>query len=317
MHHKHYDHRHTRTRTALVACAVVGFVAVVACDPPTHPRNFSQTVIRNLCHFEYACCTPSERLAGAGFSLAPDEGACVEEFTDSFGGIFAAAAEAVDRGVATYDAEAAERCTAERRAAVESCDSQALAGTSGISSTAVIFMIDERDAECAALANRSFTRGTVKGGDDCLSDFDCADFGRCFDDDDDGDDDLSVGGTCHPLAKAGDSCTDEGFAGCQPGLVCDDDAKCAAPTPADDGAACVANAGCKSGLCQLGASGSCAVGGASCDFDDECPDACIDGLCSDGGACTEDFDCFGSACVLPDAVCAAAPKVTIEICDGL
>ncbi len=303
------------TRPFLAVTAAVGFVAAIAsCDPPTHPKNYTQTIIHNLCRFQYSCCTPTERAVVGAFSQAPDEAACNEELSDTISGFMAVAAEAVDRGTATYDAEAADRCTADRRAAIDSCDSQGLAGPQGLSFSAIVFLVDERDAECLALANRGFTRGTVKAGDDCLSSIECADFGSCEGDEEE-EDEFAVGGKCKSLTGEGDSCADEGFNGCQPGLSCNADGECAKPELGDDGDVCTDDSECKGGFCTA-SQGSCAVGGDVCDFDDECPDACTDGFCSEGNTCTEDFDCFGSLCVFPEGEC-KTPKVTIEICDGL
>ena len=242
-------------------------------------------------------------------SSAADEASCVEELNDKVGGLSAVAADAVDRGTATYDAEAAERCTGDRAAAINSCDSQAFAGPTGLSLTRLVFLVDESDAECFALAGRFFTRGTVKDGGDCTADVDCADFGSCVF----GDDAFSGAGTCRARTNEGGSCSDDNFIGCAPGLACDSESKCATPQLSDDGDLCVVGSTCKSGFCK--SQSACEVGGDSCDFDGDCPNVCVDGLCSDGFSCTVDDECFGSRCVI-DGSCATL-DITIDVCDGL
>ena len=107
--------------TLLRTAALLGVLS--ACDPATHPRNYTNTILNALCHFEFDCCTPAERAAFLPFSAASNKERCFEELNDTAGGFMNVAAEAVDRGTATYDAEAAERCTAELRTASDQCDS--------------------------------------------------------------------------------------------------------------------------------------------------------------------------------------------------
>lgn len=291
-------------------------VVVAACDPPTHPKNYASTIINSLCHFQYDCCTPAERQL-TFFIFGTDEASCVEEFNDQSGGFMAVQIEAIERGTATYDAEAADRCTKTIREGIDRCDSSVLVAPTGFSFQSLVFMVDEGDAECVALANRGFTRGTGKKGDECLSFVDCADFGNCVVEGDEDGEGLNVKGECEPLPAKGDDCADT-FE-CQPGLVCEanaDGAECVEPDLADDGDACVSNSSCASGFCKI-SDGACEGDGFFCEGNFDCDGACVDNACvGDGNFCDFDSDCDGVCLVAEPPVCAKV-DVTIEICDGL
>ena len=286
-----------------------------ACDPPTHPRNYGNTILSSICHFEFDCCTPSERAAFLRFSQASSKDRCLEEVNDGFGGLMNVAAEAVDRGTATYDAEAAERCTATLRAASDQCDSAAFASpTGGFSFESIAFLVDPRDAECQALASRGFTRGTVKDGGDCINNVDCADFGTCIVTDEDGED-LVVAGECRAGLAEGEDCLDSN-ASCQPGLVCAADG-CEAVELADNGDACSFSGSCASGFCTAeDGEGSCEGSGDECFDDFECEGSCVDDFCvGSGDECFDDFDCEG-VCTPTQGECVEV-KITVDACDGL
>ena len=238
-----------KNRTLAGIATLLGVLS--ACDPPTHPRNYTNTILNALCHFEYDCCTPTERATFLPFSAASSKDRCLEELNDSVGGFMNVPAEAVDRGTATYDAEAAERCTADLRTASEQCDAAAFVSPSGgFSFNSIVFLVAPNDAECQALANRGFTRGTVKDGDDCINDVECADFGDCVVEDEE---DFAIAGKCKAQLAEGDDCA-EGI--CQPGLFCGADG-CEAVKLADDGDACIDDFDCE-GICNF-APGECAA----------------------------------------------------------
>jgi hypothetical protein len=234
----------TVLRFALGA-AVLGTLG--ACEPPQHPRRYSKTLVENLCHVAYDCCTAVERNAVVNFRFA-DKASCLEELDAVFGGALDAAVEAVDRGTATFDAEAARSCTEDQQAAIDRCEGGAafLDVRGSLSGTLAGAGIAADDATCAALVARGFTRGTIDDGDDCLSSFECADFGECVVDDDNGAT-LTRSGTCRAAAGKGDDCDDRP---CQPGLVCVSGACDEAPAPAKDGEPCVGDALCESGVCS-------------------------------------------------------------------
>lgn len=244
----------TNARSALAlplrhVVGVVGALVVVGsgCEPAQHPRNLTRTFVANACHVAYDCCTAVERTALSTLRYA-DKASCMEEFDALFGGALDAATEAVDRGTATFDAEAAQACTTKQQAAIDRCEGgAAFVGADGtLSLAAAGFAIDATDPECAALLPRGFTRGAVDDGDDCVSRFECADFGECIIDDDNGAK-ITRSGTCRASAGKGDDCSDRP---CLPGLVCVSGSCDEAPEPLGDGEPCVADAQCESGLCN-------------------------------------------------------------------
>src|SRR5688572_1053325 len=139
----------------------------------------AETRIGAICHFVYACCTPIERAVFTGAPPFRDEGACKAELAEdaSFGAfvtIDQQAKDAVARGAATYDGEAAERCSRGQLEAVNSCNPDAVFNAGGQADfVRLLFLVDPADAECVALAQRSFTIGNVGDGDECFSNIDC------------------------------------------------------------------------------------------------------------------------------------------------
>ena len=290
------------------ACAALAVTAGSACAL-LFPLNFyalGETRVRAICHVAFACCTPIERQL---FANAPfkDEGACVAEGLEDSGFGFilnldALAKDAVDRGAAEYDAEAAERCSRAQLDAVNACDVEALVDASGNFDLAgLILLTDRDDPECVALASRNYVRGLVDDGDECFSDIDCADFGTCVvEPPDDGEALLTVAGECLTPHAEGDACDDG--AGCQPGLACapgGDGLECQEIDLLDDGDPCTNDFECASGACEdVIVDGTCLTSGAACVDDDDCGDG--------------DF-CVGEL----SSTCAAADGVSVEICDGL
>ena len=320
-----------RQQHASLLGLVVGVVlGVVACDAPTHPRRFSETIFNNACHFNFDCCLPAERAAAGLLALggsAVSEEACREELHERLGGTFAVIAQAVDDGTAIYDAEAGARCTNEMQTAYDTCDSQTLLGNVRTDLTQLLLMFDGSDPECVALAARGYTRGTVDDGGACSSDVECADFGSCVfdgDDPDDGDDDAvsPVGkGTCAAPAGEGDDCSEKR---CGVGLACNSDdegnRRCATRPQRALGEGCFSDNECASEFCES-TDGTCAISGTSCRFDSECASifgSCIDDLCDDGTtACDVDDDCpDDNLCEGASSVCAEQAERSIEICDG-
>jgi hypothetical protein len=297
-------------RLALLTLAGVSVVA--ACDPPTHPNRYANTILQNICHTAYDCCTPTERqlVLGVFFTASQSKETCLEELNDFVGGFLQVAQQAVEDGTATYDAEAATRCTAEVQAAVDRCDAQAIADLTGsYNFNVTAFGVDADDPECLALAQRAFTRGTRANGEDCTSDIDCADFGICVIE---GDRNFTRAGTCRNPGTEGNACADD--VGCGPGLTCVDDT-CIVVERAENGETCTDDGECASGNCE-GSERSCEGSGDPCDFDDECTGSCIDDVCvGSGDACFSDFDCEG-VCVGTEGTCADV-SLRVEVCDGL
>lgn len=271
---------------------------------PLSPDQLGETRIRAICHLAFGCCTPIERQL---FANAPfkDEGACVAESLEDAGlgfllAIDAEAKDAVDRGAAEIDSEAAERCTQPQLDAVNQCEIDKLVDANGdFDLNRLVFLTDADDPECVALAARNYTRGLVDDGDDCLSDFDCKDFGACVLDPDDVDV-LTTKGTCKALVGEGDDCSD---AGCLPGLVCT--------------AGAGANPECQQ--IDLKPEGEACFGDGECNSNN-CADVIVDGTCfGDGTPCVADEQCVpGDFCAgQSTSECAAAADKTLEICDGL
>ncbi|MBM4281804.1 MAG: hypothetical protein FJ137_13945 [Deltaproteobacteria bacterium] len=241
-------------RFGAVAALLLGALGVVGvgsvgggCEPAQHPRQMTKKAVDNLCHVAFDCCTAVERgLVNAALPYGSRQ-ACHDELDDALGGALAAAVEAVDRGTAVFDADAAAGCTKEGQAAIDSCagGDAFVDGTGQLSVLRAGFGLDPDDSECLALAARGFTRGVVDDGDECVSAFECADFGDCVIDDDNGAA-ITRDGACRAHADRSGDCTTRP---CQPGLVCVSGV-CDEPPPlADDGDACLRDSDCASALC--------------------------------------------------------------------
>jgi hypothetical protein len=293
-----------------ISLSAVGVVlAATACQPASHPDRLANTLFNNVCHFNFDCCTPSERVMfsslGGG---AVNKAACIEELHDTFGGAFEVASAAVEAGTAVYDAEEAERCSIQ--AAIDSCDAQTVLGVGQSQGfTQLLYGIDATDDDCLLLASRAFTRGTVKDGGACTSFIDCADEGTCTIDEGESK------GTCVAPAKEGDDCSERS---CAPGLNCDDTtARCVAEVLFDDGASCEFDEECTSGACV--GLGTCSSSGEACASSLDCGfnAICDGGLCDDGvTTCSFDEDCPVESCE-DGPVCGEAEKITVEVCNGL
>jgi hypothetical protein len=288
------------------------FLVVAGCQPATHPDRLGDTVFNNICHFNFDCCTPIERTSSGLFfgGGASNKAACIEELNDTLGGVFDTASAAVAAGTAVYDAEGAERCSIQ--AAIDSCDAQTVLGVSSDKRVfQALYGIDATDPTCVDLASRAFTKGTVKDGGACTSVFDCVE-GICdIEAEEEG---TTAQGKCVAPLKEGDDCSERS---CGQGLTCDDTDTCIKVVLLDDGASCEFDGQCTSGACV--GEGSCSNGVGSCFSADDCSDFdfCDVDVCFDtGAACTEDADCNTATCD-NGPVCAAAAKITVEICDGL
>ena len=315
----------TFTALALVPVVAAGCFLL----PRTDPVRYADTVIENICHITYDCCLPSERLEGVGFLAIALGGAsrenCLEQSRESFGGVFNVVREAIANGTAEYDAELAERCTKDAQLAIDACELErfAVAGTGGglsgrLDLNSLFFGIDAKNNECLAAAGRSFTRGLVKDGDDCVNNVECADFGLCVFENSDGPF-RSATGTCTSPADKGESCEERD---CQLGLVCNGET-CEEQELIDNGDPCSFDSACESGFCPEPV-GTCSDDGAECTNDFDCDfllGSCINNLCNGvlGLACVEDFECddVDQICDAPPQVCADAPTITVEICDGI
>jgi hypothetical protein len=235
-------------RTVTLGGLLVLPAALSGCEPAQHPRQLTKKFVENLCHVAFDCCTAVERSAVGPALGFPSRDACRAELDVQVGGAMAAAVQAVDRGNATFDADAARACTEAGQAAIDACaGGDAFIDVDGFLSGERAGMgISDDDPECQALAARGFTRGLIDDGDDCVSDFECADFGDCVIDDDDGAG-LTRAGACRAHAARGDECSARP---CQPGLVCVSGRCDNPPARAEDGEACDRDSGCASGFCR-------------------------------------------------------------------
>jgi hypothetical protein len=290
----------------LAAPLLLAGVSACAFFFPFGYDNLAETRVRAACHFAFTCCTPIER--GLFFD-APhrDEGTCVDEtLEDESIGFIAVldqlAKDAVSRGTAVYDADAAERCSRPVLDAVNACDVDQLTNAAGqIDGLRVLFLTDVSDPECTALAGRNYVRGQVGDGDDCESSFDCEDFGECVVDPEERAETLTTKGSCVTPHAEGDEC-DDGV-GCQPGLSCIPDAEgtftCEQLDPQEDGEPCEDDPDCESGNCAT------IIGDGACEFS--------------GNPCVDDVDCEPGEFCDGDLTfeCAPAEEVSVEICDGL
>jgi hypothetical protein len=288
-----------RHLTLALALSGAGAGVLAACGifQPFGLDALADTRIHAICHFAYGCCTPVERDRFLELDFK-DEGTCLEELNDTGGILFSIdqqAREAVSAGKAVYDGDKAEKCSRTTFDALNQCDAAALGASGGFGFSTIGLVTDASDPECVALALRDYTTGTVKDGDDCVSDFECADFGSCVVPADETD--ITNKGSCHASAKEGVACNDRP---CVPGLSCINGA-CAKPDPQPEGADCSSNGDCASGNCaDVEVGGSC--------FNDP------------SRQCTRDEDCaVGDSCVggIPSRQCAAAAQVTIDVCNGL
>lgn len=254
---------------------------------PKHPDRLADTMITNICHFNFDCCTPAERelLPTHTGDTAVDKAACIEELHDTFGGAFNVLSAAVAAGKAVFDEQEAERCSIQ--AAIDSCDAQTVLGGAD-PFTQLLYGIDASDVRCLLSLSRGFTRGLVKDGGACTSSFDCADFGTC----NITEPTVAIEGTCRAPARAGESCVERrcGFE-----LRCEA-AVCVPVVVLDNGEACVSDGQCGSGSCAL-TRGVCSLSGDACGLEQECPGVDV------GDTCT--------------GVCAEPEAITVEICDGL
>jgi hypothetical protein len=292
-------------RILTLAALAALFTTASSCQAlfPFSPENLTETRVRALCHFAYACCTPVEAAVYVGFlTQYKDEGACVAELLEddllaSVHAVDQQARDAVARGAAEYDGEAAEECSRELLDAVNSCDVDALTTGGQVDFSKIFYLVDTEDEECSALAQRNFARGNVEDGDECHSSVDCEEFGSCVVETDP--DVITTEGECVTPGGEGDPCND---VGCQPGLQCvyDGEPTCEDVPRLADGEGCEDNAECDSGFC---------------DFEQS------SGNCVDAGTpCLEDADCdvnAGDFCVTGfGGQCGAVPKIKVEICDG-
>lgn len=296
-----------RTTRVLMAIVAVATVSACAFFFPFGHENLGETRVRAICRFAFACCTPIERQL---FANAPfkDEGACVAETLEDQGfgafvlNIDTLAREAVSRGAAEYDGEAAERCARPQLDAVNTCDVEKLVDSQGqFDFTRFFLLADPGDPECAALASRNYVRGLVDDGDECFSDFDCKDFGLCVDEEGADEDTITTKGECRVPHAEGEECDDG--KGCQPGLSClpDQDAgavTCQANEPGDEGDDCFVDADCASNVCEESiGGGACLSNGADCVDDVDCPP---------GDFCNGEFV----------RTCGAANEISVEVCNG-
>jgi hypothetical protein len=315
--------RFERLRRLTPTLALLGAAGCFLFVPKSDPSRYQDTLIENLCRVAFTCCAPEERLRGLGFfGILFEEATCQEQASESFGGFFNVARDAIARGAAVHDAELAARCTTEAQAAVDNCDLSTFGipgsepGSQASLNLTRILLGTIDDAECNAFAFRLFARGTVAHDDECLSDVDCEDLGTCVFE---GDGEIrSAKGKCSNPVSIGGDCEERS---CAFGAFCNADNECEEVPLADNGDNCTDNFACDSGFCEGAGGGTCSADGNFCEFDFDCDflDAiCINDLCDDGvTACTEDFECpFEQQCDISPGECASPPAVDVEICDG-
>lgn len=291
-------HSLTCLLTCVVAASSCGWLFPLGLD------SLTETRVRSICHFLYGCCTPIERtlMGNPPFS---DEAACVAELLEdpSFNGIVgyggsgeALARDAVARGAAEFDAEAAERCSRAFLDAANSCDPQPFFTESGLNTTALQLLVDATDPECVLLAGNHFTRGLVDDGAECQGPLDCAGFGTCLLE---GGPDVTVTGSCEARPAEGESCLGIGM--CQLGATCtfpagSGEPTCVVPQRVANGEPCNNYDECESRYCGASEAQRCSSNDAPC----------IDAIdCPAGDSC----GAFGGAC-------AEAPTITVALCDG-
>jgi hypothetical protein len=284
-----------RARLVALSAAVLGLSA--GCGWfffPTSLGSLVESRVRAECHFYYACCTAPERSLAGGVSYK-DESTCVTERleeADAANSLVARAQAALDAGNGEYDQERADECLRPVLDALNSCDADAVFNNTAVD-----------DPSCAADYARGFVKGSIKDGDDCNDDIECADYGACVREPDE--DTISTEGECQGAAGKGDSCydADAGEAiPCQAGLTCEFDGTdaytCEEQEKLDDGEECYSNDECDSGACVDGQAGECWETGEPCTGDGDCTEV--------GGDFCDTYD---------TSVCGDPPKV--EICDGV
>ena len=208
---------------------------------------------------------------------------CLKDIGPTFEEALAPLSHAVDAGRVKYDGTKVQKC------------------------------LDELAAgDCAALAQRepasckAAVAGTVKEGEDCTNDFECAGEQYCKTA-------ASCPGQCAPFENAGGACISND--NCKSGLKCDDNGHCV--TPSAEGEACKqGEPDCADGLLCLGDDSTAKTPGTCYTIEEglsgKAGDACsLDGhLCAGGFACeiTSVTPISGNcvAKVDADAVCHAA-----------
>ncbi len=239
VHERHLQRSGVTMHKHFLAIALPLLLALVGCQPK-HPDRFADTMINNVCHFNFDCCTPAERalLPTQTGDKAVNKAACIEELHDTFGGAFNVASAAVAAGKAVFDEQEAERCSIQ--AAIDSCDAQTVLGGAD-PFTQLLYGIDASDVRCLLSLSRGFTRGLAKDGGACTSSFDCADFGTC----NITAPTVAIEGTCRAPARAGESCVERrcGFE-----LRCET-AVCVPVELLDNGEVCASDVECGSGRC--------------------------------------------------------------------
>jgi hypothetical protein len=288
-------------KATMTAVVLTAYLSSASCGWlfPFSPDNMSDTRVRAICSFLFNCCEANERQFVFGGLNYKDEATCVTEITEE-GGLSATdnlAKDTIRREAGEFDQEAAEECSREVLTAMQQCDVGELTTRTGeIDILKILFLADSSDPTCFALVQRGYVRGNVGDGDDCQSSIDCDEFGVCELENDE--DTIKLEGECRALEKKGGDCLDEDFIACQPGLACEvdgNDVTCQKPDLVDNGDPCVFNEQCDSGFCR--GEGLCFDAATPCSLDTDCG--------------PEDF------CDIEDGgVCAAPPKVKVEVCDG-
>jgi hypothetical protein len=210
----------TAWRMLLVtSLASTGCSALAPEAAPGPDADFAGRQAMVYCARTFECC--GERVAGQSqsqcetvskFSLVTD----ANELRD-----------AIERGTASYDAAAAERCL--DTLASESCE----VWTS---------FVERRGPEvCSGLVT-----GHLAEGQACQSHFECAG-GSCM---------VEDGGArkCQPLAKLGEACVEPAIRYCEPPLACrqDSDGVAVCAELRSEGESCARDGDCHAGLCVEG-----------------------------------------------------------------
>ena len=230
-----------------------------------------------------AFCQVFTNCVGDLYSVYRPGESCVKDLTVTFDEALAPLGHAIDAKRVTYDGTKVQKCLDE----IAAGDCTTLA---------------RREPESCKIA----VAGTVKEGEDCTLDFECAGDQYCKTGD-------TCPGKCAAYENAGSACVSND--NCASGLKCDDNGHCV--KPAEKGAACQqGEPDCADGLLCLGQDSTAKTPG-SCYTIDEAFGGKEGEACSlDGHLCATGFSCeittltpIGGTCVAKvasGAVCHAA-----------
>jgi hypothetical protein len=195
-------------------------VALAGCGPGRFSaEGYCETEARAICHFEYQCCTASERVDTFmnGFLLHHTESECVEEYVKAVCGSTATVVESVEQGRARWDEAEAEACYRPFIEALEACDAT------------MAFTFAPGSDAC-----KGYLSGTLADGATCFEDYECESrSSACATTigDDPSAPLITSKGTCTPSPGEGEDCP---LGKCAEGLFCNFVSSRCEPTRADN-----------------------------------------------------------------------------------